>query len=383
MDFTIGAALFFAARGVGQQHRCSLQTTSAARVLLSGLGADEQLVGYKGRHRTRFARGGWTQLNAELALDIGRLWLRNLGRDDRLISSHGREARFPYLDEAVMEYLANCPLWKLADLRLPDGVGDKRVLRVLALKLGLSASVAGMPKRAIQFGSRSSKFFKCNSDGSTHVDQAVLSPEFRSDGANSKRRRKPRGIRRAAGRDRGTQYPGKKDMRTQHHFWFVSIRLAAPQEHCSGRWRVRIGQRPRLPKAICQSSILTDAGHLKTEIEAKPQKLHKVEIWPPGALDGQSFIESYLRRNRPVVLDGPLPSSWRCVADWVLPDGSVNFEGMLTCDLADSTVPVDVSTVSTLVSACMARLVIYIANCREIILAIARMQERKCNCETS
>ena len=40
-------------------------------------------------------------LAAELAFDAGRLWLRNLGRDDRLISAHGREARFPYLDEAV------------------------------------------------------------------------------------------------------------------------------------------------------------------------------------------------------------------------------------------------------------------------------------------
>jgi asparagine synthetase B (glutamine-hydrolysing) len=27
-------------------------------VLLAGLGADEQCVGYKGRHRTRFARCG-------------------------------------------------------------------------------------------------------------------------------------------------------------------------------------------------------------------------------------------------------------------------------------------------------------------------------------
>jgi hypothetical protein len=69
-------------------------------------GADEQLAGYKGRHSNCFGRpadagGGWAGLAAELALDTGRLWLRNLGCDDRLISAHGREARFPYLDEAV------------------------------------------------------------------------------------------------------------------------------------------------------------------------------------------------------------------------------------------------------------------------------------------
>ena len=38
----------------------------------------------------------------------------------------------------------------VADLRLPDGVGDKRVLRTLALGLGLSAAAAGLPKRSIQ-----------------------------------------------------------------------------------------------------------------------------------------------------------------------------------------------------------------------------------------
>lgn len=63
--------------------------TSQARVVLLGHGADELLGGYS-RHRTRFRAGGWEGLAAELALDMGRLWQRNLGRDDRLVADHGR-----------------------------------------------------------------------------------------------------------------------------------------------------------------------------------------------------------------------------------------------------------------------------------------------------
>jgi 3-dehydroquinate synthase class II len=52
---------------------------STCKILLVGLGADEQLAGY-GRHRTCFAQGGWDALCKELNLDLERLWTRNLGR---------------------------------------------------------------------------------------------------------------------------------------------------------------------------------------------------------------------------------------------------------------------------------------------------------------
>lgn len=41
----------------------------------------------------------------ELQKDQARLWKRNLGRDDRCIADHGREARFPYLDEGVVGHI--------------------------------------------------------------------------------------------------------------------------------------------------------------------------------------------------------------------------------------------------------------------------------------
>ena len=125
---------------------------SSARVLLSGLGADELLGGYA-RHRSAWAVGGLPRLAAELELDVRRLWQRNLGRDDRVVSECGRELRTPFLDEAVTCTLRALPLPALLDLSLPYGVGDKRALRVAAHLLGLHRASA-LVKRAIHFGSR-------------------------------------------------------------------------------------------------------------------------------------------------------------------------------------------------------------------------------------
>lgn len=103
MDYTLACAFYFASRGIGMSSSSSsssslwglttghignliTQGTTVAEtkhrsdvsVLLMGNGADEQLAGY-GRHKTRFTRGGWAGLQAELERDTQRLWTRNLG----------------------------------------------------------------------------------------------------------------------------------------------------------------------------------------------------------------------------------------------------------------------------------------------------------------
>lgn len=100
MDMDIGSALWFAARCAG---------VAGHRVLLVGMGADEQFGGYS-RHRSAFARGDWPALAAELELDVGRISARNLGRDDRCLSDHGCEARFPFLDEELVAYVNSLPI---------------------------------------------------------------------------------------------------------------------------------------------------------------------------------------------------------------------------------------------------------------------------------
>ena len=105
-----------------------------------------------------------------------------------------------------MACLSSMPLWHLADLRLPDGVGDKRIIRAVSRMIGLPGA-ASVPKRAIQFGSRSSKLFKCNGSGAIDVAQAAVRT------ADPVKPKLSRGQRRAKKRDYGSRYPGpKKDV---------------------------------------------------------------------------------------------------------------------------------------------------------------------------
>jgi asparagine synthetase B (glutamine-hydrolysing) len=39
------------------------------------------------------------------------------------------KARFPFLDEDVIRILLNIPLWEIANLDQPSGIGDKKILR--------------------------------------------------------------------------------------------------------------------------------------------------------------------------------------------------------------------------------------------------------------
>ncbi|ESO11561.1 hypothetical protein HELRODRAFT_189999 [Helobdella robusta] len=175
LDDSIGCALWFAARGQGRLKLgqanvvCQGQGhvsngnqledgnyVSPARVVLSGLGADELLAGYS-RHRMKFGPDeNWELLGDELEREITNLWNRNLGRDDRIISDHCREARFPYLDEDLVDFILSLDMHLKFDLRAPRGVGDKLLLRMAAQDLNLHKGSL-LQKRAIQFGSRIAK----------------------------------------------------------------------------------------------------------------------------------------------------------------------------------------------------------------------------------
>ncbi|KAK2461753.1 hypothetical protein APHAL10511_006216 [Amanita phalloides] len=159
MDLSLALALYFASRGIGQVRDASASDpkpyTSLARVLLNGLGADELLGGYS-RHRTAYGTGGWQAVIDELQLDLNRIPTRNLGRDDRIISSHGKETRHPFLSLSVVNFLAGLPVHHKMDPRLELGIGDKMLLRLASEKIGL-VEASRRKKRAMQFGSRSAR----------------------------------------------------------------------------------------------------------------------------------------------------------------------------------------------------------------------------------
>jgi asparagine synthetase B (glutamine-hydrolysing) len=149
MDLSIASALYFASRANTEFYN------STAKVLLSGLGADELLGGYS-RHRQAWQSGGLSNLVQELQMDLDRLPTRNLGRDDRIISQNGKESRYPFLDREVIRFLASLPVQNKMNFSLEPGKGDKMVLRQLAKQLGLHQTSL-LTKRAIQFGARSAK----------------------------------------------------------------------------------------------------------------------------------------------------------------------------------------------------------------------------------
>ena len=171
MDLSIACALYFAARGRGYIQSLTEDDprlyTTPARVLLSGLGADELFAGYA-RHVTAFRRASYTGLLDELDLDFQRLGKRNLGRDDRVISHWGREVRYPYLDEKFVQWALKQPVWEKCSFALEDASDiqglqrtsslepGKHILRLLMWKLGMERA-AKEKKRAIQFGARSAK----------------------------------------------------------------------------------------------------------------------------------------------------------------------------------------------------------------------------------
>ncbi|KAK5827385.1 asparagine synthase-domain-containing protein [Linnemannia elongata] len=172
MDLSIAMAFWFASRGIGyiKNDQGELEAyTSQAKVLLSGLGADEQLGGYS-RHKDQFTAAGWEGLIHELQLDLDRISTRNLGRDDRIISDHGKEARYPFLSTNVVQFLSKLRVDLKVDLRYPRGVGEKILLRHVARELGFNRASSHW-KRAVQFGARTAKM---TDSGRSEIGQQVV-----------------------------------------------------------------------------------------------------------------------------------------------------------------------------------------------------------------
>ncbi|GME79210.1 unnamed protein product [Ambrosiozyma monospora] len=193
MDLSIAIAFYFASRGQGNRvvfdPSLNLEKPdfsqlervpydSEVKVLLSGLGADELFGGYTRHERilTYYANSikkgeiehgsqefydseFKERLVQELQTDLNNLWIRNLSRDDKVISCWSKELRYPFLDHHFIEFVTKELSVNEYKMHINLETGElirKRGLRLLAKELGLDW-VAGEAKRAIQFGAKSAK----------------------------------------------------------------------------------------------------------------------------------------------------------------------------------------------------------------------------------
>lgn len=134
MDQNIGLCLFFSAK----------KAKKFSKVIFVGSGADELFCGYK-NHNVE------NDLRHRIDSDIQNIWERNLGRDDRVISDNGVEARFPYLDIDIIKFVRIIP--PELNFTIDNGImQNKSLIRNALKKLGFEQSYSHK-KKAMQFGS--------------------------------------------------------------------------------------------------------------------------------------------------------------------------------------------------------------------------------------
>jgi asparagine synthase (glutamine-hydrolysing) len=111
--------------------------------VLCGQGADELFLGY-----AHFRPLAGARLEARYQQDLGRLLTDDLPWTLRMARSLGVELGTPYLDPGWRTRVEAIPLERRRVGGLP-----KALLREIAQKLGLPASLAAAPKKALQYGS--------------------------------------------------------------------------------------------------------------------------------------------------------------------------------------------------------------------------------------
>ena len=129
--------------GVGLTFFVALEEISkdGIKVVFSGQGSEEVFGGYQ---RHKLAR----DINKEGLAGLRKIYERDLYRDDVVSMFHSVELRVPFLDVKLVDYCLGIPgKYKI------EGETVKKVLRDVALDLGISQEWAFRKRKAAQYGS--------------------------------------------------------------------------------------------------------------------------------------------------------------------------------------------------------------------------------------
>ena len=161
MKVGVGMTLFLASK---------LTANDGINVVLTGQGADELFAGYN-RYLATLKIGGKTGLQRELIHDIEFCYDVNLERDAKIANASGVQIRVPYLDEKLINFSLNIPIKYKIDNN-EDNL-RKRILRDLAIDIGIDEKVAMRPKKAAQYGSGINKILKKKVLKDTDINQLM------------------------------------------------------------------------------------------------------------------------------------------------------------------------------------------------------------------